>query len=65
VEGWSGVNPSSGAIGIGHPFEASGTRYMLALATELPLRATSLRVAGVCAGTGPGIAVVLDNPGAE
>jgi acetyl-CoA acetyltransferase len=37
------VNPSSGAIGIGHPFEASGTRYMLALATELPLRATSLR----------------------
>src|SRR5438094_2011378 len=32
------LNPNGGAVAIGHPFGASGTRYVLTLATELQLR---------------------------
>src|SRR5207302_8595262 len=32
------LNPNGGAVAIGHPFGASGTRYVLTLATEVQQR---------------------------
>jgi len=56
------LNPNGGAVAIGHPFGSSGTRYLLTLATELSLRGLRYGVAGVCVGSGQGVAVVLENP---
>jgi acetyl-CoA acetyltransferase family protein len=58
------LNPNGGAVAIGHPFGSSGTRYLLTLATELRLRELRYGVAGVCVGSGQGVAVVIENPGA-
>ncbi|HEY3021241.1 MAG TPA: thiolase family protein [Solirubrobacteraceae bacterium] len=56
------LNPNGGAVAIGHPFGASGTRYVLTLATELRLRDARYGVLGVCVGSGQGVALVLENP---
>ena len=56
------LNPNGGAVAIGHPFGSSGTRYVLTLATELRLRGVRYGVAGVCVGSGQGVAIVLENP---
>src|ERR671922_252338 len=56
------LNPNGGAVAIGHPFGASGTRYVLTLATELRLRRARYGVLGVCVGSGQGVALVLENP---
>jgi acetyl-CoA acetyltransferase len=56
------LNPNGGAVAIGHPFGSSGTRYLLTLATELRLREVRYGVAGVCVGSGQGVAIVLENP---
>ena len=56
------LNPNGGAVAIGHPFGASGTRYVLTLATELHLRSVRYGVLGVCVGSGQGVALVLENP---
>jgi acetyl-CoA acetyltransferase family protein len=56
------LNLNGGAVAIGHPFGSSGTRYALTLATELRLREARYGVAGVCVGSGQGVAVVLENP---
>src|SRR3989440_2902627 len=56
------LNPNGGAVAIGHPFGSSGTRYVLTLATELRLRGLRYGVAGVCVGSGQGVAIVLENP---
>ena len=56
------LNPNGGAVAIGHPFGSSGTRYLLTLATELRLRHVRYGVAGVCVGSGQGVAIVLENP---
>ena len=58
------LNPNGGAVAIGHPFGSSGTRYVLTLATELHLRRLRYGVLGVCVGSGQGVALVLENPGA-
>ena len=55
------LNPNGGAVAIGHPFGASGTRYVLTLATELRLRRARYGVLGVCVGSGQGVALVLEN----
>src|ERR1700722_14937296 len=55
------LNPNGGAVAIGHPFGASGTRYVLTLATELHLRQARYGVLGVCVGSGQGVALVLEN----
>jgi acetyl-CoA acetyltransferase family protein len=57
------LNPNGGAVAIGHPFGASGTRYVLTLATELHLRRARYGVLGVCVGSGQGVALVLENVG--
>src|SRR5256714_4438245 len=56
------LNPNGGAVAIGHPFGSSGTRYLLTLATELRKRNLRYGVAGVCVGSGQGVAIVLENP---
>ena len=56
------LNPNGGAVAIGHPFGSSGTRYVLTLATELRERGARFGVAGVCVGSGQGVAIVLENP---
>jgi len=55
------LNPNGGAVAIGHPFGASGTRYVLTLATELHLRQARYGALGVCVGSGQGVALVLEN----
>jgi 3-oxo-5,6-didehydrosuberyl-CoA/3-oxoadipyl-CoA thiolase len=58
------LNLNGGAVAIGHPFGASGTRYVLTLATELRERNARYGAAGVCVGSGQGVAIVLENPNA-
>jgi acetyl-CoA acetyltransferase family protein len=59
------LNPNGGAVAIGHPFGASGTRYVLTLATELRIRKARYGVLGVCVGSGQGVALVLQNADAS
>ncbi|HEY1839523.1 MAG TPA: hypothetical protein VGG53_04750 [Mycobacterium sp.] len=47
------------------PSGATGTRYLLTLATELAERGARYGVIGVCIGSGQAVAVVLENVGAE
>ena len=54
------LNPNGGAVAIGHPFGASGTRYVLTLATELRVRRARYGVLGVCVGSGQGVALVIE-----
>jgi len=56
------LTPNGGAVAIGHPFGATGTRYVLTLATELRERNVRYGAVGVCVGSGQGVAVVLENP---
>ena len=56
------LTPNGGAVAIGHPFGATGTRYVLTLATELRERNVCYGAVGVCIGSGQGVAVVLENP---
>ena len=48
-------------MAIGHPFGASGTRYVLTLAIDLQVRKGRYGVLGVCVGSGQGVALVLEN----
>jgi acetyl-CoA acyltransferase 2 len=54
------VNVNGGAIGIGHPLGATGTRLLYTLLVELGRRGTRYGVASACIGGGQGIAVVLE-----
>jgi acetyl-CoA acetyltransferase family protein len=58
------LTPNGGAVAIGHPFGATGTRYVLTLATELAERNARYGAIGVCVGSGQGVAIVLENPDA-
>ncbi|WP_297626158.1 hypothetical protein [Nocardia sp.] len=49
---------------MGHPFGATGARYVLTLATELRERNARYGAIGVCIGSGQGVAIVLENPSA-
>lgn len=53
------VNVNGGAIALGHPIGASGTRLALTLAAELNLRGGGVGAAGLCGGGGQGDAIVL------
>ncbi|MEE6164645.1 MULTISPECIES: thiolase family protein [unclassified Mycolicibacterium] len=59
------LTPNGGAVAIGHPFGATGARYVLTLATELRERGARYGAIGVCVGSGQGVAVVLENPAAR
>lgn len=53
------VNVNGGAIGIGHPLGATGSRIILHLALELKRRGGGFGIASACIGGGQGIAVAL------
>lgn len=55
------TNVNGGAIAIGHPLGASGTRVILTLAYELRRKNLRYGVASLCIGGGQGIAIVLEN----
>jgi acetyl-CoA acetyltransferase len=46
---------------VGHPFGASGTRYLLTLALSMRQHHARYGVLGVCAGSGQGVAILLEN----
>ena len=52
-------NVNGGAIGIGHPLGATGTRLILHLALELQRRGGKLGIASACIGGGQGIAIAI------
>jgi acetyl-CoA acetyltransferase family protein len=54
------VNVNGGAIGLGHPLGATGTRLIYTLLVELGKRGKRWGVASACIGGGQGIAVVLE-----
>jgi acetyl-CoA acetyltransferase family protein len=54
------VNPSGGAIALGHPLGASGARLLTTLAWRLHRTGTRWGLAAMCIGVGQGIAVVLE-----
>ncbi|MBO0820601.1 MAG: acetyl-CoA C-acetyltransferase [Nocardiopsaceae bacterium] len=56
------VNVNGGAIAVGHPLGASGTRIALTLARELRRRGGGLGAAGLCGGGGQGSALLLRVP---
>ena len=56
------VNVYGGAIAIGHPLGATGTRIIYSLALSLARRDVKYGVASACIGGGQGIAVLLKNP---
>jgi acetyl-CoA acetyltransferase family protein len=55
------VNAHGGAIAIGHPLGASGTRILGTLARSLVASDERWGVAAICIGVGQGLAVVLEN----
>jgi acetyl-CoA acetyltransferase family protein len=59
------VNAHGGAIAIGHPLGASGTRVLGTLARSLASSGERWGVAAICIGVGQGLAVVLENVGAR
>lgn len=59
------VNTWGGAIAIGHPLGASGTRVLGTLARRLKAENQRWGVASLCIGVGQGLAVVLENQDAN
>lgn len=59
------VNAWGGAIAIGHPLGASGTRVLGTLARRLEESGERWGVASLCIGVGQGLAVVLENENAK
>ena len=55
------VNVNGGAVGLGHPLAATGTRLVLTLAHELRRSGGRYGVATACIGGGQGIAMVLES----
>ena len=55
------LNVNGGAIAIGHPISATGTRLILTLAKEMKRRNVQFGLATLCIGGGQGGAVILEN----
>lgn len=54
------VNVNGGAVALGHPIGASGTRIILTLAYELKRRGGGLGIAAICSGGGQGDAIMIE-----
>jgi len=54
------VNVNGGAIALGHPIGASGTRILVTLLHEMAKRDAQLGLAALCIGGGQGIAMVIE-----
>ena len=55
------VNVNGGAIALGHPLGASGTRLLLTLTLELKRRGAKYGLATACIGGGQGIAAIVES----
>lgn len=54
------LNVNGGAVALGHPIGASGTRIILTLAYELKRRGGGIGIAAICSGGGQGDAVMIE-----
>jgi len=54
------TNVNGGAIALGHPLGATGTRLVLTLLHELQRRRGKYGVASACIGGGQGIAIIVE-----
>ncbi len=54
------VNPNGGAIALGHPLGASGSRLVLTALHELENRGASMALCAMCIGVGQGIALAIE-----
>ena len=59
---WDRTNVNGGAIALGHPLAASGTRILTTLLYEMGRREASHGLATLCIGGGQGISLVIDRP---
>jgi len=55
------TNVNGGAIAIGHPIGASGTRILITLMHEMKRRSSHYGLATLCIGGGQGVAMVVEN----
>jgi acetyl-CoA C-acetyltransferase len=55
------TNVNGGAIALGHPLGASGTRLLITLAHELRRRKARYGLSTACIGGGQGIALIIEN----
>ena len=55
------ANVNGGAVGLGHPLAATGTRLTLTLAHQLKRSGGKYGIATACIGGGQGIALVIDS----
>jgi acetyl-CoA acetyltransferase len=55
------VNVNGGAIGLGHPLGATGTRLLYTLLLELRRRGVRYGIAAACIGGGQGMAVLIES----
>jgi len=56
------VNVNGGAVALGHPIGASGSRIILTLIHELRRQGGGLGVAAICSGGGQGDAILIEVP---
>ncbi|MBY0123282.1 acetyl-CoA C-acetyltransferase [Bacillus sp. S/N-304-OC-R1] len=56
------VNVNGGAVALGHPIGASGTRIILTLMHELKRRGGGFGIAAICSGGGQGDAIMIEVP---
>ena len=54
------VNVNGGAIALGHPFGATGTRLLLSISLELHRRKARYGIVSLCIGGGMGMAMILE-----
>lgn len=54
------LNVNGGAVALGHPIGASGTRIILTLAYELKRRGGGIGIAAICSGGGQGDAIMIE-----
>jgi acetyl-CoA acetyltransferase family protein len=59
------ANVNGGAIALGHPLGATGTRLVITLVRELRRRNKKYGIASACIGGGQGIALLVENPKAS
>ncbi len=55
------VNPKGGAIALGHPLGATGSRQIASLMPEMKRQKAHYGVVSMCIGTGMGAAAVIEN----
>ncbi len=58
---WERVNVNGGAIALGHPIGASGTRILVTLLYEMKRRGAKRGLATLCIGGGQGISMIVES----